>query len=406
MRKELMFLGVVVLAAWACAAAPADSYATADSLVGKVEVQRAGGQVWTRLAKGDNVRNNDYVRAGEKSFARLTWSDGSASFLHENTQILLAFYSGGETNIISRHITVFYGAVFFVLKEILPKTFTKSYDVKIYTPTAVVSLRGTSLSVSVDNKSGSSTVEVITGTIMVRNILKNVSTYLSAGFKTTVDMRSDPIVPKPVLSDDIMALKTWVPIDVVDQQMTSQLARAGRDHEILTGSLKQKMLILPFVNSSKYAGPWNITSGIPRMLGERLQHAACTAEFADTPNIDPLAFGEKAKAKFVVTGEIQDFDVVQHAEIAATADEYREFFLARVRISVQMINVAEKKVVLDNEFTGDMRGGNTKDNSWQKIARMTFSDKDPQFSKSILGSALLQALSQSADQLTKQTSRE
>jgi hypothetical protein len=37
---------------------------------------------------------------------------------------------------------------------------------------------------------------------------------------------------------------------------------------------------------------------------------------------------------------------------------------------------------------------------------MTFSDKDPQFSKSILGSALLQALSQSADQLTKQTGQE
>ncbi len=406
MNTPLLSLGAILLVFSLCRASGKDSYATVDTLFGTVETQRAGSQKWKMVHRGDKVFNNDIVRAQAHSFVRLGWPDGSASFVHENTQILLAFYESDETNIISRHITVFYGAVYFVLKEILPKTFTKSYDVKIFTPTAVVSLRGTSLSVVVDNKSGNSTIEVINGSVMVRNIIKNASTYLSAGFKTTVSVASDPLVPQPLLDADISLLKSWVPLSVVEQEMSIQLARAEHDHDIIVGNLDRRIVVLPFVNSSKYHGPWKISSAIPRMLANRLTHTHCTVQMVDSTQVDPLVYGEKAKAKFVVTGEIQDFDITQNAEITVSADEYREYFLARVRLSVQLINVAQKKVVIDNLFSGDMRGPNVKDNSWQRIGRMTFSIADSSFSKSILGNALFQALDQSVDQLTRVVSPE
>ena len=407
MLKLLATLGFALTCALSVRAASDESNAVADSLVGKVEVQRAGTQVWNKLSQGDKVRNNDCVRAGAQSFVRLTWSDGSASYVREKTQLLLALYDGGGTNIISRHITVFYGAVFFVLKEILPKSLVKSYDVKIYTPTSVVSLRGTALSVEVDTGTGASTVRVINGTVSVKNILKNSSMFLSAGFKTTVTMNTDPLVPRPMLSTDIAALKGWAPPDVVGRAMSEQLTEAGREHDVLTGNLKKKLLVMPFVNSSKYNGSWNITSGVARMLTGKLQHGPCAVEFADSSSsADPVIAAGKAHARFVVTGEIQDFDIAQHAEITASADEYREFYFARVRIAIQMIDVTDQRVVVDNVFSGDMRGANSKENSWQKISALTFSDQDPRFLKSILGAALTQAIEQSAEQLTKQLASE
>ncbi len=402
MRSCTTFLGIVLFVACTVRASTGGSSASVDSLVGTVEVQRAGTQAWTTVAKGDHLRNNDYLRAAGTSFARLGWPDGSTSYVRENTQILLTIYEGGETNIISRHITVFYGAVFFVLKEILPKTLTKSYDVKIFTPTAVVSLRGTSLWVTVDKKSGSSTIEVTSGTVLVKNIIKNVSTFLSAGFKTTVELGTDPIVPKPILNDDFTALKGWVPAAEVERQMSEQLAKGKRDRNVFREATGEKILVMPFVNSSRYAGKWNVSFEIARMLVERLKRASYAAELADSASADPLALAEKSKAKFVITGEIQDFDIAQHAEIAPTADEYREFYLAQVRLALQLIDVSQKKVLIDNVFTGDMKGTNSKDNSWQKISALNLSDKDTQFVKSILGSALSQALEQSTEQLTRQ----
>jgi TolB-like protein len=261
--------------------------------------------------------------------------------------------------------------------------------------------------VEVDTGTGTSTVRVVNGTVSVKNILKNSTMFLSAGFKTTVAMNTDPLVPRPMLSTDISALKGWAPPDVVGRAMSEQLTEAGREHDVLTGNLKKKLLVMPFVNSSKYNGSWNITSGIARMLTGKLQHGPCTVEFADSSSAaDPVIAAGKAQARFVVTGEIQDFDIAQHAEITASADEYREFYFARVRIAIQMIDITDQRVVVDNVFSGDMRGANSKENSWPKISALIFSDQDPKFLKSILGAALVQAIEQAAEQLTKQLAAE
>jgi hypothetical protein len=319
--------------------------------------------------------------------------------MHENSQIMLAFYESSVTSIISRHITVMYGAVFFVIREILPKSLIKQYDTKIFTPTSVVSLRGTSFLIEVDNSSGSSTVKVINGTVLVRNILRNSSLFVSAGFKSTIEMAKDPSGPNALLDKEIDSIKEWVPVPVIEQEMAMQLAKASRDHDVIAGNLKDKILILPFANSSKYTGPWKIQAGFAKMLSEQLQHGHVTVEIADSTGHDPLAQGARSAARLVIVGEVQDFDIVQHAEITATADEYREYYVANVRISIQMINVADKRVVFENLYSADKRGANAKDNSWQRISKMAFSLGDQQFVKSILGIAVSQVIEQASEKL-------
>jgi FecR protein. len=374
---------------------------TVDSLVGNAEIQKAGQQQWKPIALGAHLSTNDIVRVLDKSFLRLAWPDGATSFVHANSQVLVNLYESSETNIISAHLTILYGAVFFVIKEVLPKAFTKPFDTKVYTPTAVVSVRGTSFAVEVDNKTGATSVKVVNGTVLVGNNLKNVSSFITAGFQTYVELKTDPITGKLLLDKDINDLKTWVPIPVIERELSLQIAKAGRDHEILAGGFKDKLVILPFENRSRYSGQWNIATALSLQLTEQLKQVNknITVDNGDAGAVDPLKLGEEKKARFVIIGDIEDFDIVQHAEITVRADEYNEFYIARVRLHIQLIDVADKKLVLDNVFSGETRGKNLKENSWQRIGKLALSLKDKQFSESILGNSLQQVMDQTTDKI-------
>ena len=380
-----------------------ETTATIDSLVGKAEIQKSGRQQWSPVALGAKLHGSDVVRALDNSFLRISWPDGNVSYVHANSQIMLNFFEATEPDIVSTHVTVLYGAIFFVIKEIIPKAFIKTYDTKVYTPTAVVSVRGTGFGVDVDNGNGSTSVKVLNGTLLVRNIIKDASLFLSAGFKTAVEMKTDPIVPKTLLDQDIADLKSWVPPEVIERELAAQLARARREHQALTGDFKDKLAIISFVNKSKYNGPWNIGDAFARQLADRIEQSNknVVVAGADTPAADPLKLGEAHQARFVVTGYVETFDILQHAEITAQADEYREFYIADVRLRVQLISVADKKLLLDNTFTGETRGKNVKENSWQKVGKLALSFKDSPFSKSILGSSTQQALDQAADKIVQ-----
>jgi hypothetical protein len=379
-----------------------DIQVTVDSLVGTAEVQKAGQHQWKPIALGAKLSGNDIVRALDKSFLRLAWPDGATSYVHANSQILVNLYESPETNIISTHLTIVYGAVFFVVKEVLPKAFTKTFDTKVYTPTAVVSVRGTSFAVEADNKSGATTVKVINGTVLVGNNLKNVSSFITAGFQTYVELKTDPIIGKLLLDKEINELKTWVPIAVIERELALQIAKAGRDHEVLAaGGFKDKLVILPFENRSHYAGQWNIGPTLARQLTDQLKQANknIIVENGDTGSVDPLKLGEERKARFVIIGDIEDFDIVQHAEITPAADEYNEFYIAKIRLRIQLINVADKKMVFENTFSGETRGKNLRENSWQKIGKLALNLKDKQFSESILGTSLQEVMDQTTDKL-------
>jgi hypothetical protein len=374
--------------------------ATVDSLVGNAEMQKAGQRHWKPIAVGARLNSNDIVKVFDKSFVRLTWPNGATSYVHANSRIVVNLYESSETSVISTHLTILYGAVFLAINEAPPTTFTKMFDTKVYTPTAVVSVRG-ACAVEADNKTGATSVKVISGTVLAGNVLKNVSSFISAGFQTRIELTTDPIAVKLLLDKDINDLKTWVPVPAIERELALQIAKAGRDHEILAGGFKDKLVIMPFENRSQYAGQWNIGPTLARQLTDQLGQANrnITVENGDIGAVDPLKLGAARKARFVVIGAIEDFDIVQHAEITVAADEYNEFYIAKVRLRVQLINVADKKLLFDNAFSGETRGKNLKENSWQKIGNLALDLNNKQFSESILGSSLREAMNQATDKL-------
>ena len=376
------------------------SYVVIDSLAGKAEIQRAGRHDWYYVQKGERLYSNDMLRVLDNSLARLVWPDGSNAYVHKNSQILITFLTSEPAKLLS-HSTVFFGAVYFVIKKVLPKKI--SDEMRVYTPTAIISLRGTSFEIKVD-KNGSTVAKVINGVVHVRTIHKTSATYLSAPYKTIVRKETDPIIAGAILQSDIDSLKSWVPSEVVEAEIKDQLARSRRDHLIITGKSEDKCIILPFTDSASYQGNWDIGKEVSSFFADIIHRSTSTMKIAaiDTSMPDPLIAAKKYNARYALTGVIQAFDIFQHAEISAQADEYRERSIARVKITIQVIDAHVGSVLWEETSTGEVSKKNKEENSWKVISTLPFDLHDEQFAGSILGQAIKQALEQLTEKISSQ----
>ncbi|MBN1127810.1 MAG: FecR domain-containing protein [Chitinispirillaceae bacterium] len=370
-------------------------YAVVDSLKGSAEVQRAGRQQWQKAKPKMRLYNNDILHVLTKGYATLKWPDGSATYVHQNSQLLINLVQEEPPEgKIFNHATVFFGAVFFLVKKIVPRGLFDDANMRVYTPTAVMSIRGTAFSVLVDKKGGATRLQVINGTVQVRNILKTVSLFLGPAHATVVSMNTDPTPPMPVLKKDIESLRTWIPADMLEEAMKKQLAQSRKDHLTITGKLKNRCVVTLFSNNSSYHGNWPISAHLTRALTERLGKAKPQLAFVVTDSIgpDPFQTARSDSARYVILGSIDVFDITQRAEISPRADEYREFANAEVRIRLRLLDAASQKQLAEETYAGEVTSKNAAENSWQKIQKMKFDMKDKTFASTILGGAINEAL--------------
>ncbi|MBD3419978.1 MAG: hypothetical protein GF398_07675 [Chitinivibrionales bacterium] len=400
MKKLILLLPGMMLSVLPLKAEP---FAVLDSLSGKVEMRKAGHEKWIIIGTGARLYNNDIVRALKNSHARIHWNDGRKLYLHQNTQILVNTFENEKRKTITQHITVFKGAVFFLVKSILPQQIVRGHDTKVYTPTAVVAVRGTSFEVKVNEADGLSSVAVINGTVLVRNILKNISSFLSAGFKTQVAVNTDPILPKAILDKEINYLKTWVPSGIVDTEMKEQKKKARRDYTVITGKTTNKLIVMPLMNNSHYEGTWDVGKELAGEIVQRIPKVVngFKTEIPAKPQADPLIYGVKEHAKYVLTGTIENFEINNLAKISTAADEYSEHNIAHVRLHLQLIDITGQKLIYDNYFTGEVSGRHNSRNSWKSIAKLKFDLKNKEFAGSIIGLAVQKVLQQSVDDVAR-----
>ena len=107
-------------------------FAQIDSLSGKAEVQRAGKHNWQYISKGEKLYSNDVLHVLNKGMALLKWPDGSRSFVHKNSQVLInILQKSPEDNILS-HATIFFGTVYFVIRKTISQEIS-SRITRLYT---------------------------------------------------------------------------------------------------------------------------------------------------------------------------------------------------------------------------------------------------------------------------------
>jgi len=365
--------------------------AVIDSLFGSAEVQRAGSVKWVAINRDDKLFNNDVIRITPKSFGIIRWPDNSQAFAHGGTQILVNIGPENKPKVLS-YATVFMGSVFFVIKKVLPQNLVE--DIQIYTPTTVISIRGTSFSVQVAEKTGASCIKMISGTVRVRSIEKNASAFLSAPFKTVIEKKTTEIRTTALLTADVDSLKSWVPEQIITVEINKQLTKSKRDRRVLSGTMFDTCLIQPFENSSSYKGDWNLSGVLPKLIAGRI-----TSSTNRLHVLMPDSSADMQSARFTISGAVTFFDIVDFAEISVRADEYRERSIGRVTITLVLTDSKHPDEPFTATLTGERSGKKGVENSWATIGTFPFSLENDKFSGSLIGSALDQALDAAAEKI-------
>jgi hypothetical protein len=370
----------------------AKSSVSFDSLAGVVEIQRAGNVKWEYASKSSKLFHNDLVRIPDTGIAVLKWPDGTRSFLHKKSQILVTLVEKKNSTDVVSNVTVMFGAAFFIVKKLLPKDRTE--EMKIYTPTAVLSIRGTSFLVDVDSVEKNTTVKMVNGLLMVKNISKNVSVLLGTPYQTEVSGDQNPVTPHAVLQSDLDSMKRWIPEPVIEEEIARQIENTTRNKLELSGDYQDRCLVAQFTNSSRYSGKWDIAQEFTRQLSSQLRRtlSKTVVMLVDTIVHDPIETAKSINARFCITGTIDKFDLVKHAAISTKGDEYRETVNARVTVTIRMHDLAQNKVIISNSFTSEMQGKNIAENSWDTFHKKAFNLSDTIFTKSIIGSVSVNSL--------------
>jgi hypothetical protein len=402
-QKELLFLVVLVLLCMT-ASAEAGLCIIIDSLSGKTEVQRAGRQVWQPAVRGMKLDNNDIIRILPQGYACLGWPDGSITYLRQKSQMRINIIPDeGPKEKPFGHATLYFGTVFFFVKEIAPRGLFDDCSMRVYTPTASLSIHGTAFQAAVDDKTGATSIKVLSGTVQVHNIFNNVSLYLGSPYQTIVSKNSALAAPEVVMQMDIDTLTSWVPQPVIAGIMEKQITKSKTDFNILTGKSEDKCIITPFTNSSSYTGPWPITARSAQWLAESFRKAMPRVSFLvkDSADIDPIELARANKARFVILPTFEVFDISQHEEISPRVDEVRQYAAATVSVRLRLIDAASGKKVGENSYSGEATDPDLQGNSLPAINRLTFDISDTKFAASIMGTALQRAFDQAAKKTAK-----
>jgi hypothetical protein len=151
---------------------------------GRVSVARSG-ELWV-LNPGDFVRPSQEIVTGIDGYAEFELSDGSRFEVFPNSHVLFRSNRGNWSDVLD----VWVGR----LKVHIEKIMGKPNPNRIHTPTAVISVRGTTFLVEVAEDSEATTVSVEEGEVMVEHRLlpNGKQRILGTGDELRVD-KDEPI---------------------------------------------------------------------------------------------------------------------------------------------------------------------------------------------------------------------
>jgi hypothetical protein len=146
------------------------------SITGSVSVLR-DNQPWA-LASGDSIQVKQIVISGPDGHAMFQVSDGSTFEVFPNSYVVFRKNAPNWRDLID----VIVGRV----KVHIEHWGNQPNPNRVFTPTAVISVRGTTFDVSVDQESESTTVDVVEGEVSVRHALRWGEKTLHTGETLTV----------------------------------------------------------------------------------------------------------------------------------------------------------------------------------------------------------------------------
>ncbi len=217
--------------------------AVAQSVTGKVEVQRSGRGDYRALASRDMIKTGDVIRSGLDGTAEFKWADGTRWKMLPNTELTIkkaAFNAVKRTE--QCHLMLRSGKVFVRIT----KSLSPASQFEVETPTTSVAVRGTIFSVGVQNSQTS--VAVFKGEVQVKGQHPNNTTIIESGEAlisdgTSMYKQSDQ-KEQAAFAQQISIIKPYLQANLGEQEGNEVLVKGETEagNEVMVNDQKLKVL--------------------------------------------------------------------------------------------------------------------------------------------------------------------
>ncbi len=178
------------------------SYAemTLYKIEGNAQVQREGKRVWKRIGSSETFSDNDVIKTGYRSKIILRIDKLNHIVLGSNTKALIN-YNKTQRSIPELSITLFKGALFSKIDA--------NISFSVFTTTGSMSGKNVSFSTIVENKSGRTGIQVISGSLSTKNLIQKDKYNIEGGNASVIEANSEPRAPKPLTTRHIDILSKF-----------------------------------------------------------------------------------------------------------------------------------------------------------------------------------------------------
>jgi hypothetical protein len=389
--KWISVLSLIFITFWGRQTVSAEMVAvTIKSLEGKVEVKKPGSTAWIPAKPAQKLRNDELLRTAEKAKSLLYYDDGSIVIVREKSQVTVMEAQPNPKKLLPNYLTVFSGQVFYKTRETLPNF----YIDKIYTPTAIISIKGTSLSVAVDSQNGQTEVMVLSGKVLVKNILMSEEYFVRAGYRTVVSLNTPPQKPALLSATDREKLKQWTGAENTMGELPSAEPAAAKPQD--------RIVVVKFLDNSGFVGKQDIGSILAKALTEALRGSVKSdVTFYPDNTKDAEEIGKIEKAKLVITGDITGLDISRQGQLVNTNSTITDFYKGTVDLVLFLVNTDNHQLVKTIRVSEAVAGDDRAASDWKILDRYSYSangDSDSS-QNSTVGKTLDKALEKASKEI-------
>ncbi|MDG5816640.1 FecR domain-containing protein [Chitinispirillales bacterium ANBcel5] len=358
------------------------------SLSGQVELRPTNTTGWKYISSSMPLTGNEEFRVHPGSTIHLLLSHRKGVYFNQNSRFVISRTNNSNA---PYHVSIIYGEAFFF--DLENRRGTNPQDIVISTNNSRITLSGSSY-IIVD--STSKRLKVLAGVANVRLTHLNQRHHLRAPQKIGITKHNT--FKSKMLDKDIEMIQDWVPKEIIRSAKQQQLRNLRRDRILLSGQFKDRVLFTSLDNNSEYAGSWNISSGITNhiktVLEDRFSHMSfAVSDQAQTGDATHRELAKKYQARYVVRGEIQQFDLLKRADISISGDQYTETKETAVRLRVSVYDAGAGRIIYDQFHRSEKSAPIRRTETRQDYENMQFALKNERFKSTLLGETISECIS-------------
>ncbi|MBF0432166.1 MAG: hypothetical protein HQK83_12855 [Fibrobacteria bacterium] len=361
--------------------------AVIEKLSGRVELQGHNQLNWSMAGKGMPCGQNTKIRVHPGAFIELLYANGDKLLLNSNSRCLLNSVIASPNEVPAKIITLYYGSLYFQPGKSIGNQ--KRVPCRFYGPEVSLMSRNGAVILEAEKKNSFVRIYVLSGMVEIRHL----TTGQSAFVKENRVIKADTVLfePETIAKKDLFYVHDWLDTVMIEDALYKGMLFRKRQDDIITGNEPGKIVLLPFLCSSKNKEfPWNIRDFLTRFSAAlftdiSFREVTIQSDSSDFEGMTQTLF----KNGRTVSGEIRKFNFGKKAVLAKDSSKYVLALEFEYEIFIQVKSRPGDGLLKEHVFEGKWTQPLKSTDYLEKLLAQPLHWDNPVIRQSIIGQGLL-----------------